>query len=375
MKEWDADTINGICDCGGLIEAHYDSISAGEWKAGDGSSRLARYWKLLPLTESAPANYLARFFKPTPLYRSRALGEYFKIKGLWLKDETKNFTKTFKARDAFVSLLRFQEIGISEFVLCSTGNTAAAFCYAMRFAGKGMKAHLFFPKNTIIDFPVRTRYVAKTQFVSGTFEEAINAAKSYAVENNLAFEGGFANLGRREGSKTLAFEIAETKLEPDWYVQAIGSGTGAYSFEKGFSELVKLGAAKICPKILCVQPERCSPIVNSFLSGSELLDPKFVVKSPDSFATTLSNGNPSLSYPYVRKAILNSQGGVQKVSESEIAKALMLLFKLEHLACDPAVAVAVAGLMRSVEEEKIDRNSTIVLNVSGGLRRGSTRWA
>jgi threonine synthase len=158
-------------------------------------------------------------------------------------------------------------------------------------------------------------------------------------------------------------------LRPDWYVQAIGSGTGAYAFYKGFFELQKLGVVEKIPNILCVQPEGCSPMVNAFKRGCESLQPEFVVSKPSTFVNSLTNGNPSSSYPYVRSVVVKSGGYMESVSESEIGRALVLLAKLEGILVEPAAAVALAGLAKCVDEGIIDKHSKILLNVSGGLRK------
>jgi len=303
------------------------------------------------------------------LYKSKKLGNFLGIRNLWLKNETENFTRTFKARDALVSLSRFQEIGLVEFAMCSTGNTAAAFSHAMRFTKKPMTIHMFFPKWTVIDLEPRTRGTTTVTIVNGDYDLTIRTAYDFCARNGLAFEGGFANPSRIEGSKTIAYEIAETDLEPDWYVQSVTSGTGVYALRKGYRELQEMGVVRSSPRILCVQPEGCAPMVHAFRKGKEKLDSEDKPNNPATFATTLSNTNPAFSYPYVRKAVLDFAGTFEDVSEAETARAFLLLFKLEKLLVDPASAVALAGIIKTISEGTIDREETILLNVSGGIRK------
>jgi len=303
------------------------------------------------------------------LYKPNKLGNFLGIKNLWLKNETENFTRTFKAREALVSLSRFQEIGLVEFAMCSTGNTAAAFSYAMRFTKKPMTIHMFFPKWTVIDIEPRTKGTTTVTIVNGDYDMTIRTAYDFCTRNGLAFEGGFANPSRIEGSKTIAYEIAETDLEPDWYVQSVTSGTGVYALRKGYRELQEMGAVKSAPRILCVQPESCAPMVHAFRKGKKKLDPEDRSNAQATFATTLSNANPAFSYPYVRKAVLDSAGHFEDVSEAETARAFLLLFKLEKLLVDPASAVALAGIIKTISKGRIDREETILLNVSGGIRK------
>jgi threonine synthase len=296
------------------------------------------------------------------------LGQYLSLKNLWIKDESRNFTKTFKARDATIALSRFQEISLKGFVLSSTGNTAAAFCHAMRFTTIPMKVTLFLPKSAPIDFPIRKEVVARLTIVDGAYQACIETAKAYSSKAGLNYEGGFANPSRIEGSKTLALELAETNVEPEWYVQAITSGTGVYAFYKGFSELQNLGVIDRIPRILCVQPEGCAPIVRAYKRGRESLRPDEAVDEPATFVLTLTNGNPSFSYPYVRSAVLRSKGEMESVTEKEIAEAFLLLVKFERILPDPAAAVALAGMIKSLAEGVLEKDSTILFNLSGGLR-------
>ncbi len=370
-REYEADRHVIRCDCGELIDFEYDLDTSKSWKPDRRFSGLMRYWRFLPVTSPSRAVSSTGHDGPTPLFRSKKLGEFLGLSDLWIKDESRNFTKSFKARDAIVCLSRFQEIGVREFVLASTGNTAAAFCNGMRRMRGKIAAHLFVPKTAVIDFPLSN--VKNLVRLDGNYQETLELARSYSRETAIPFEGGFANPCRREGSKTLAYEVAEAGLRPDWYVQSVASGTGAYGFHQGFGDLRSIGFTDKVPRVLCVQPEGCSPMVNAFKKRHESLSSDDVVDHPNTFATTLANGNPSFSYPYVRHVVLDSMGLMESVTEAEIAQAFLLLVKLEAILPEPAAAVALAGAVKMKENGLFEKDSTILLNISGGLRTSRPR--
>ncbi len=313
-REYNMKSHMTLCDCGGLIDFEYDLDSLENWDWVDKElPGILRYSKLLPIMD--PTNGISLGVenpKPTPLYKSSRLGEFLGLKHLWLKDETKNFTRTFKTRDAVVSVSRFREIGVNEFVICSTGNTIGAFCYAISRAKLPMVAHMFLPKTMMIDFEIQNNLIPYVQLVDGPYQKVMERAKRYSEETGFPFEGGFSNPARREGSKTLGFEVAEAGLEPEWYVQGVASGTGVCGFSKSFSELRKIGVSESVPKILSVLPDGCAPIVNAFNTGASFFTPNFIVRNPRTSVTTLANGDPSFSYPYVRQTVLESDGHMEK---------------------------------------------------------------
>jgi len=369
-KEYDISLHVTSCECGGIIEFVYDSESIGDFfSERKPLPGIMRFHKLLPILDPSRAVICdGGLSGATPLRKSRELATLLGLRDLWFKDETKNFTRSFKARDAVVSLSRFQEIGLSRFVLSSSGNTAAAFCHALSFTRTPMSAFLFLPKSYVVDFPLSRKHVPKVDMSSETYQECIASAKKFSTDSGIPYEGGFGNPCRREGSKTIAFEVAEEALSPDWYVQAISSGSGAYAFYKGYTELRKLGVAEATPRILCVEPETCAPMTNAFQEGCDTLPQRFAVKNPNTVAKALTNGNPAFSYPYVRQAVISSKGNMVKVSEAEIGYALTLMLDTEAIAADPAVGVALAGIVRGVELGILDRDSKILLNLSGGAR-------
>jgi len=366
-REYDLGKHVTRCLCGGLINFEYDFEDSSYWPPEKKLGSIARYAPFLPVLSKSHLIKPAAVRFPTPLYKSRRLGRFLGLRNLWIKDETKNLTKTFKLRDALVTLSRFQEIGVNEFVMSSTGNTARAFSHIMGYARTHMTSHIFFPEWAVIDSDARQKRRTEMIVVRDDYNNTIQAARKYSEQTGITLEGGFSNPCRIEASKTIAYEIEESGLKPDWYVQAVTTGSGVWGVYKGYRELRKMNATETKPKILCVQPQGCAPMVTAFRASREKIAPEDVVLHPDTFATTLTNGNPSFSYPYLRRAVLDTKGTFESVTEREIAHAFLLLIKLENLIVDPAAAAALAGVIKAHSQGTIQRQEIVVLNVSGGL--------
>jgi threonine synthase len=373
LQEFPTDKHVTACSCDGLVGFHYEYERTPDWPPAIGKFRgLARYAQFLPLMNPEKAIHCKGFLEtPSPLYRSVGLGKILGMKNLWIKDETKNFSNTLKARVAIVTLSRFREIGISEFVIASTGNTAAALSYAMKFLDTPMKIHAFLPIGNVVDFDFDSNMVSINAGAS-SYQSTIEMARLFALKTGRIWEGGFGNPCRVEGEKTIAFEIAEKGLNPDWYVQGVSSGTCVYGFNKGCDELNKFVGVKMNPAYLCVQAEGCAPMVRAYRAGRDKLAPEDVVEFPDTFATTIANGAPYSCYKHIYKIVKNSGGAFLDVSETAIARAVHLLLREENICPDPAAAVALAGIERALSNGIIDRDETVLLNLSGAVREGKS---
>ena len=227
--------------------------------------------------------------------------------------------------------------------------------------------HLFVPIAAKERINFDTSSNVSAAFLDGDYFETMERANQYGVEIGLPLEGGFWNICRREAMKALSFEIYETGVKPDFYLQAIASGVGPYGVHKGFVELEEMGFSIKPPRLVCVQPENCAPIVNAYRKGLEDLPPDLKVDAPKTIASTLANGNPIGGYPYLSRLLKETRGIAETVTEEEIVEGGELL-KLERLNSEPAVWTAVAGLKKCIDGGDIDPSDVIVLNNSGGYR-------
>jgi len=172
-----------------------------------------------------------------------------------------------------------------------------------------------------------------------------------------------------EGSKTLAFEVAE-QLEwqvPDQLIIPVGSGAMLNAICKGFEELQSVSLLDDVSNIgiIAAQPHGCAPIVDAFKKKSKEVVP---VENPDTIAKSLAIGDPG-DGRYVLKRLQQYNGHAEESNNKEILDAILLLARTEGIFTEPAGGVSVAVLKKMVEDRKIDKNDTVICYVTGnGLK-------
>ena len=175
---------------------------------------------------------------------------------------------------------------------------------------------------------------------------------------------------RREGLKLAYLEAAEQIPHAiDWYVQAVSSAMGVYGTYKGAKELRALGQTTSLPRLLCVQQESCSPMVRAFEEGSPGIRPEHIVARPEGIAEAILRGNPIGAYPYIREIVLESDGRLVAVSETEIRESRSMIEELEGLSPCFSAAAAFAGLAKLARAGDIPADHAILVNLTGSDRQ------
>ena len=358
-----------LCECGGFMEMEYDLKKV---KLHKSPNPYVRFADLLPI--KSLHNRLPQDSIYTPMVHAKKLGKHLGMPSLYLKDETVLPTRSTKDRMAFVSLAYLWENGVRSFCTSSTGNSSSAYANAIR-VHPDMKLFLF----TAESFIQRVQHTDHEQVKhfgvrDASFVEAFEAAGAYAKANGLVSEHGFFNLGRREGLKLTFLEAAEQVPQPiDWYVQAVSSAMGVYGTYKGAKELLGLGKINRLPKLLCVQQEKCSPMVRAFHEGCEKIQPHHIVPRPQGIAEAILRGNPTRVYPYVRQIVIESGGTLVAVSEDEIREARRMVGEMEGLSPCFSASTALAGLIKQVRDKSFPVKDTVFVNLTGGDRTGQPR--
>jgi len=234
-----------VCDfCFGPLEADYDydaiaSLITRESIAA-GPRSIWRYGPLLPVIDSAPVDLGAGF---TPLVRAERLGAELGLKELWIKDDTANPTGSFKDRVVSVALTKARQLGFKVAACASTGNLANSV--AAHAARAGMASVVLIPSNLEKAKIMMTAvYGGQLVAVDGTYDDVNRLCAELTSERPT---WAFVNVNVRsyyaEGSKTLAFEIAEQLgwQAPDHVVVPIASGSQLTKIDKGFRELGQVG--------------------------------------------------------------------------------------------------------------------------------------
>jgi threonine synthase len=328
-----------------------------------GPQTIWRYRDLLPTPEDSLVDLGAGWTRLLPAPRLAAeLG----LKKLWLKSDASNPTHSFKDRVVTVALSVARSMGYEVAACASTGNLANAV--AAHAAATGMRSVILIPSD------LEPAKIAATAVYGGTL---VAVDGSYDDVNRICAElaGGkpwaFVNVNVRpyysEGSKTLAFEIAEQLgwRAPDAVVIPIASGSMLTKVKKGLGELHQIGLIdEPTTAIYGAQAEGCSPVAKAFAEGREEVTP---VK-PKTIAKSLAIGDPADGY-YALKVVRSTGGAIATVPEEEVAEGIRLLARTEGIFTETAGGVTISALERLVRDGSIDRNAETVALITGiGLK-------
>jgi threonine synthase len=360
-------------ECFGPLEVAYD-LPAGDPEAlrrriEAGPASIWRYAPLLPV----PADLADRpNLNPgwTKLVRADNLARELGVTGgLHIKDDSGNPTHSFKDRVVAIALEAARTFGLTTLSCSSTGNLAGAVGAAA--ARAGLRSCVFIPHDLEAGKVVMAAvYGGELVAIEGTYDE-VNRFCSELIGDPAGEGWGFVNVNLRpyygEGSKTLAYEIAEQlgwRL-PDNLVVPIASGSQLTKIDKGLKELIALGLVEDKPyRIYGAQAEGCSPVSAAFKAGHDVVRP---VK-PDTIAKSLAIGNPA-DGPYVLDIARRTGGAVEDVTDEEIVAAIGLLARTEGIFAETAGGVTVGVLKKLIETGQLDPAAeTVVLNTGDGLK-------
>ncbi len=350
--------------CGSTVDPVYDLTRV---RIGEDGDSLSRYFAILPLGSKDDARGGC---EPTPLVHAREAGRRYGLNQLFLKDETGHPTRTTKDRMAAVALSRLRELGVDDFVASSTGNSSTAFAYWIEnFGADSLHAHLFCGAGWVSRHQHCDHDGASLHVIDGTFVKAGAAAKKFAADTGLVWEGGFFNPCRREGLKIAYLEaFDQLPREPSVVIQAVSSGMGLYGCWRGVCEYRALDRLTAAPRFVCVQQESCRPMVRSFERGSSEMLPEFIVSNPTGIAEAILRGDPTGSYPYMHRIVTETQGTFLAISQIDIEAAQANLAEDEGIRACPASAAAIAGARELKRSGWIGPDEVVLVNIAGGTR-------
>jgi threonine synthase len=359
--------------CFGPLEVEYDlGAVAGRLDRATIERRapgIWRYVELLPVTEQ-PRRSLA--VGSTPLVHADRLGPVLGIENLWLKDDSRNPTLSFKDRAVAVAAARAREFGITTLACASTGNLAGATAAAA--AALGMPAYVFIPADlepAKVDHALA--YGATVVPIDGTYDDVNRLCLEIADETGW----GFVNINLRpfyaEGSKTLAFEIAESLgwESPDVVVAPIASGAMFTKLAKGFGELAELGLIERRPiRFVGGQAAGCAPVATAWEKGTTTIEP---VRRPETIVRSLAIGNPADGRYSV--ALANeSEGSIEAIADETTAAAIRQLAALEGIYAETTGGVTVAAAAAARRRGVIREGDRVVALITGnGLKTPDAR--
>lgn len=300
----------------------------------------------------------------TPLQEAKRLGEAIGLKYLYLKDETRNPTYSFKDRSASLVISDAIGRGYGGVICASNGNHGASV--AAYSAKANIECQILVPKE--LDMGKLAQmiiYDANPEEAGSTIEEAIAIAVKMAEETGLYQATAELNPLASEALKTISYELAEQAPTPDWIVVAMGSGATISAIWKGYKELRERGVIDRPPRLVGVQAAGCSPIVRAFTLG---VNEPVRVDRPETDAMAIRVASPFYGRAALR-ALRESKGFALEVTDEEMLMAERELAKYEGIFAEPASAATIASLHHLTESGMIDReDSVIALITSSGLK-------
>jgi len=313
------------------------------------------YFALLPISDARAAISLSE--GNTPLTRAGSLAERLGIETLYLKDETRNPTGSFKDRMLALGVARALELGKKTIAVQSSGNVAAA---AAAYAAKaGLQAKVFVPRTAPDEKLVQVLMYGADLFridhdsPTDIFDLLLWACGEFGWY--FASTAGIYNPFTLEGAKTIAYEIAEqTGFDlPDWVIAPVGGGGNLGSLWRGFKDLRDLGLVRRLPRMVGVQAAGCAPFVEAIRLGRSAQEaltwrwPKI-----ETIAGAIADDvvfDAHIALPAVRE----SQGTAVAVSDEESLAMEYALASTEGIFVEPACATTLAAVKRLAGEGRI----------------------
>ena len=373
-KKYDINEIVYFCTkCGDLLEIKYDynainkAISKSNWQNVPLS--VWRYRDFMPVQDFSKIVSLNE--GGTGFHSSKRLSEILGIRQLYIKNEGENPTGSFKDRGMTVGVTKAIELGVKSVICASTGNTSASL--AAYAAKAGLKCAVLIPAGKIAYGKLSQAmiYGAKVIQVRGNFDESLEIVLKLSEKYREIYLLNSINPFRIEGQKSLGFEICDqlNQKMPDRIVVPVGNAGNISAIWKGLKEFYRLGFLNELPKMTGIQAAGSAPIVHAVKSGSDTVVP---ITSPETVATAIRIGAP-VSWKKALRAIRESKGTAEMVTDEEILDAQKLLAQTEGLFVEPASASSIAGLKKLIEQGEVDKDEHVVCVTTGhGLKDPDT---
>ena len=352
--------------CFGPLEASFEpeqvAARATREVIEGGPRSLWRYAPLLP----APPSPIDIGTGLTPLRPAPRLAAELGLKSLWLKNDAQNPTHSFKDRVVSVALSAARFFGYEVAACASTGNLANAV--AAHAAASGMRSVVFIPQGLEQGKVAATAaYGGTVVEIEGSYDDVNRVCSELAVAKPWAFVNVNLRPFYSQGSKTLAYEVAEQLgwRAPDAVVVPVASGSLLTKIARGFRELESVGLlAEASVKTSGAQAEGCAPVATAFIEGADDVRP---VK-PSTVAKSLAIGDPADGF-YALEEARSSGGALARVPEDRIAEGISLLARTEGIFTETAGGVTIAGLEQLARSGAIDRDEETVAFITGtGLK-------
>jgi len=362
------DEVLTVCmECGGALLFRYDLPRVAEEVSKSSlEKRKDAFWKFMELLPLSSSESIVSLGEPyTPTFRlPNAWGATFR--NVYIKDDGRLPTGTFKARGMAVAVSKLAELGIKSVAIPSAGNAAAAL--AAYGAKAGMEVYAFMPKDVPESILMECVFLgAKVYLVDGLINDAAGIVRKLERRYGWFDVSTSRQPYRFEGYKAMAFEIAEQFNWdlPDSVFFPTGGGEGIIGLWKGFEELTELGWTEKIPRLIAVQSSGCAPLVEAY--NRDEPEVKEAWKDAETIAAGLRVPYPYASY-LILQAIRETEGRAVAVDDKEIISSMKIFFKMGVYAC-PEAASTLAALNKLENEEELDPDGKTLLYLTGNAMK------
>lgn len=377
----------------GILDVLYDyelvrQRFASTTRLSDNPLSVWRYLPLLPVEPEAARHLVEGTVLAsvggTPLYPAPRLADLLGLEHLWIKDDGRQPTGSFKDRASAIAVIKTRELGYNTVTTASTGNAAAALaglCAAIQ------QPNVIFVPRTAPQAKIAQLlvYGSTVLLVDGTYDDAFELCLLAAPEFGWYNRNTAYNPYMSEGKKTVVYEICEqlsnhgtarspesatpgegTWEAPDVVMVPVGDGCIIGGVHKGFRDLLALGWIDRMPRIIGVQAAGSAPLVDAWEKGAEGWEMKPVAAS--SVADSIVAGLPRDRIKALR-AVRDSSGAYVRVSDEEIIAAIPAMAQGCGVFAEPAAAAAYAGLVRAMDKGLVCADERVVVLATGsGLK-------
>ena len=324
-----------------------------------------RYKEFLPVNYEENIVSLGEGF--TPILEAKNLKNELGIKKLLIKDESLNPTASFKARGLSAAVSKAKELGIKKFSIPTAGNAGGALsAYA---AKAGLESYVFMPNDAPLANKIEVQYFgAKLELIDGYINDAGKKSIEISSELNLFDVSTLKEPYRVEGKKTMGYEIAE-QLNwdlPDNIIYPTGGGTGIIGIWKAFKELSEIGMINSkLPKMICVQADGCSPVVDAYLNGKKNAE---LFNNPKTIAAGMRVPIAVGDYLII-DSVLESKGTALKINDKEMISGVNKMSSMEGIFCAPEGGSILSATIKLIDSNFIKPNeSVLLLNTGSGYK-------
>lgn len=346
-----------------IVEYDYDALKKKLSREEFLNFTPGKFWFYPDLWPLNFKNYSDEQLKKLALPPDQFLKVEINEKDIWVLDDTRNPTLSYKDRASFIVALKALELGLDEIAAASTGNAGSSLAGVC--ARLGLTARIYVPKNIPEEKRIQIEaYGAKLEIVEGDYDKAFDVCLRDSKTNNWYNRNTAYNPLTIEGKKSASYDIfiSSNGNIPEVILIPVGDGVIISGVHKGFKELLELGWIEKLPRLIAVQSTGSDALVR-YLNTNE-----FKYESADTIADSISAGAPRNLYMAAR-AVEESNGFGVAVTDEDILSAQKEFIQQTGILCEPSCASVYSAFKNLIADNKIKTSEKILLLITGnGLK-------